>query len=97
MQCRACTKELAENFRFCPECGGKAIRSWKETVRSWKNTSRSAELMPCPSCDSTIEKKAWHCPNCGERMVARSETIKVTILTAWSAIGLIVGFVRACM
>ena len=76
----SCGAKVADNAKFCPQCGGKK----PEPVADWvcscgKTVSGSAKFCPecggkkaeakaCPKCGATVAPNAKFCPECGEKM-----------------------------
>ena len=72
--CIHCGQELAEEAKFCANCG-KAVNDNNSTGQ--KKTVYDGEIHKCPNCGETLNSFATHCPACGNelRNVKRNSTV----------------------
>ncbi len=60
-ECPSCRAKIAENLKFCPECGANTQKASSELKCSACGTSYAAGAKFCPDCG----KKINACKNCG--------------------------------
>lgn len=64
-KCSNCGSELADNVKFCPNCGKPA-----------EDLSNNAGIKFCPSCGTELTPNVRFCPNCGfnlDKMTANTQ------------------------
>ena len=50
--CADCKKQLKEDAKFCPDCGGKGVQ----------------KMTACPKCNKDIEGEERFCMECGNKL-----------------------------
>ena len=64
MKCPKCNAEIADNAKFCPECGAKV--------------EKIEPIKICPNCGSTIKDGAKFCLVCGTKIVSSYEETSIS-------------------
>lgn len=81
--CSECGFRLAENFKYCPNCGSE-ISQMDYNHELKKNTNIDTELIICENCGEVNQLESALCNSCGIRLdkkkvkVVKSTTLKIS-------------------
>ena len=77
--CTNCGHQLADDAKFCFECGAK-IDSTKEQTSEQRKTVYDGQLHKCPNCGERLDSFVTICPACGYELRGTKTTSVVNDL-----------------
>jgi len=69
--CSNCGSQIAENQKFCPNCGTAASGTAPQQAAPARS-SKDGEVIKCPSCGAAVSSWDTKCPECGYEFRNRS-------------------------